>query len=72
MTLLNPKKTSFDQVDAPSAELLKKTIDFFEKKGKNSLKNDDHERRWYDDFLAFQKQEKLFANFLTPAQYGNG
>ncbi|MCB0282229.1 MAG: acyl-CoA dehydrogenase [Calditrichaeota bacterium] len=72
MTLLNPKKTTFDQVDAPSAELLKKTIDFFEKKGKNSLKNDDHERRWYDDFLAFQKQEKLFANFLTPAQYGNG
>lgn len=47
-----------------------KTIDFFERKGLDKIKEDDRSFKWYDDFLAFQKQEKLFATLLTPSAYG--
>ena len=48
-----------------------KTIEFFERKGKRNLKEDDRERVWYADFLDFQREERLFANLLTPAGYGD-
>lgn len=48
-----------------------KTIDFFENKGKQKLKEDDHERVWYSDFLEFIKKEKIFATLLTPSGYGD-
>ena len=69
--LLNPKTESYEQLDENSRKLVKKTIHFFESKGKKKLKEDDHERVWYADFLEFSKKEKLFATFLTPAQYGS-
>jgi len=70
--LINPKKDSFDHLDKSSRELIKKTIQFFEKRGKTKLKEDDHERTWYADFLNFVKKEKLFATFLThqPGETG--
>jgi len=68
--ILNPKHESYVHLDETSRALLKKTIAFFEERGKAKLKEDDHERTWYADFLAFEKQEKLFATFLTPPQYG--
>lgn len=68
--LLNPKIEGYDHLDPVSRELARKTISFFEKKGKAKLKEDDHERIWYEDFLTFSKEEKLFATFLTPEQYG--
>jgi acyl-CoA dehydrogenase len=71
MILLNPKKTNLDHLDHFSAELLKKTIAFFENKGLKKIKEDDHERNWYEDFLEFVKEEKLFAMFLTPSEFGN-
>ncbi|PID43407.1 MAG: acyl-CoA dehydrogenase [Gammaproteobacteria bacterium] len=49
---------------------MKKTIAFFEERGKAKLKEDDHERTWYADFLEFQKKEKLFSTLLTPEGYG--
>ena len=48
-----------------------KTIEFFEQKGKRRLKEDDRERVWYADFLAFQKEERLFSTLLTPSDYGD-
>ncbi|MGB3210643.1 MAG: acyl-CoA dehydrogenase [Desulforhopalus sp.] len=68
--LLNPKTESYDHLDESSRGLVRKTIDFFEQKGKAKLKDDDHERVWYSDFLEFSKKEKLFATFLTSAEYG--
>jgi len=68
--LFNPKRASFDHLDARSREIMQKTIDFFETKGKRKLKEDDHERVWYDDFLQFVKKEKIFFDLLTPAPYG--
>lgn len=70
--LLNPKTANFSDLDGPSRRLVRKTIEFFEQKGKTKLKEDDHERVWYADFLEFSKKEKLFATFLTHQGYGAG
>lgn len=71
MLLLNPKKFKSGCPDARSREMMEKTIQFFESRGKKKLKQDDHERVWYADFLAFQKKEKIFATLMTPASYGD-
>ena len=70
--LLHPKSETFEHLDPQSREIMKKTVAFFENKGKEKLKHDDHERVWYADFLEFVKTEKVFATLLTPAQYGGG
>jgi acyl-CoA dehydrogenase len=70
MILLNPKKYAPKHLDAASKEIMADTIAFFEAKGKKKLKKDDHERVWYEDFLNFVKEKKIFARLLTPAPYG--
>jgi len=70
--LLHPKNETFEHLDPRSREIMLKTVAFFENKGKNKLKHDDHERVWYADFLEFVKQEKVFATLLTPAPCGDG
>jgi len=70
--LLNPKKRDRKYSDQRSEEIMKKTIAFFEGKGKRKLKEDDHARIWYADFLEFIKNEKIFYSLLTPSKYGNG
>ncbi len=72
MDLLNPTQDRFDHLDPTSRELMRETIRFFENKGKAKLKEDDHERRWYADFLEFQAKHKLFATLLTPAEQADG
>jgi len=71
MILLNPKKEKFEYLDEHTRNLLKKTISFFENKGLQKIKEDDHERLWYSDFLEYVKNEKIFATFLTPTGYGD-
>ncbi|MFC1849136.1 acyl-CoA dehydrogenase, partial [candidate division CSSED10-310 bacterium] len=70
MILFNPHQHTREYVDARSKEIMLKTIDFFEKKGKKKLKEDDHERVWYSDFLEFVKKEKVFATLLTTSEFG--
>jgi acyl-CoA dehydrogenase len=70
MILLNPKQHQRYYPDKRSREIMLHTIDFFEQKGKRKLKEDDHNRTWYADFLEFQKGERAFATLLTPAGYG--
>ena len=70
--LLNPKNQTFEHLDPRSREIMLKTVAFFENKGKQKLKHDDHERVWYADFLEFIKAEKVFATLLTPTPYGDG
>ncbi|EKD38380.1 MAG: Acyl-CoA dehydrogenase protein [uncultured bacterium] len=69
MQLFNPKKYERLHADAKSRELVEKTIGFFEKKGLKKIKADDQAMVWYDDFLTFIKEEKIFAGFLTPEKY---
>ncbi len=70
MILLDPKDHRRHYPDEASREIMLKTIEFFENKGKAALKRDDREQTWYADFLEFVKEEKLFATTLTPAGYG--
>ncbi len=70
--LLNPKTNSYDHLDARSQEIMKKTIDFFEAKGKAKLKRDHYDRVWYDDFLDFVKENRIFATLLTPTACAEG
>jgi acyl-CoA dehydrogenase len=68
--LLNPKKHDRYYPDERSREIMLKTIEFFENKGKAKIKEDDHKRVWYSDFIEFQKENKIFAQLLTPEPYG--
>ena len=70
MILLNPSNHNRYYPDQRSKEIMRKTIAFFEGKGKQKLKADDHHQVWYADFIEFQKQEQIFADLLTPPGYG--
>ncbi len=70
MILLDPKHHDRKYADERSREVMRKTIAFFEQKGKRRLKEDDRERVWYSDFLEFVKTNRIFATLLTPAGYG--
>ena len=67
--LFNPKSARFDHLDETSRDMMRKTIAFFETKGKQKLKQDHFDRVWYDDFLDFVKQHKLFSTLLTPPEF---
>jgi len=71
MILLNPKKHNREYPDERSREIMLKTIEFFENKGKKKIKEDDQNKVWYSDFLEFVKKEKIFATLLTPSDYGD-
>ncbi len=70
MILLNPKNRNRPYRDQKSRELMEKTIEFFENKGKKKLKEDDRNRVWYEDFLQFIKENEIFYQLLTPEEYG--
>lgn len=72
MLLLNPNTNVRQYPDERSREIILKTIEFFENKGKVKLKEDDHERLWYDDLLEFVKENKIFSQLITPQKYANG
>ena len=72
MILLNPKTEKFAQLDPRSREIMEKTIDFFENKGKAELKKDYFDRVWYADFLKFVADNRIFADLLTPADQAQG
>jgi acyl-CoA dehydrogenase len=71
MVLLNPKKLVRKYSDEKSREIMRKTVDFFEQKGLKSVKEDDHKKVWYREYLDFIKENKIFATLLTPAKYSN-
>ena len=68
--LLNPRKLAREYPDERTREVMQKTVEFFEDKGKKRLLADYYGQEWYSDFLEFVAREKIFATMLTPA--GNG
>jgi acyl-CoA dehydrogenase len=70
--LFNPHSYEAAEFDDPTRRALRATIDFFESRGKETLKEHDHERTWYADFLEFVRRERIFATLLTPAAEGGG
>jgi acyl-CoA dehydrogenase len=69
MILFNPKTAAFDHLDDASRKIMEKTIAYFETRGKKRLKDDFHQRVWYQDFLDFVKENQIFATLLTPQKY---
>src|SRR6185503_8034128 len=70
--LFNPRLYDPADFDEATRRALLATIDFFESRGKVRLKEHDHERTWYADFLEFVKRERIFATLLTPAAEAAG
>jgi acyl-CoA dehydrogenase len=67
--LLNPKTEKYEYLDERSREIMLKTIEFFETKGKEKCKEDLRGRVWQQDFFDFIKDNRVFADLLTPANY---
>ncbi|GAB4169448.1 MAG: acyl-CoA dehydrogenase [Geothermobacteraceae bacterium] len=72
MLLFHPRQNPCDLDDSHFHSLVAKTIDFFETRGLKKIKQDDQEMVWYEDFLAFVKENGIFADLLTPQAYGAG
>jgi acyl-CoA dehydrogenase len=70
--LLNPHTFEGEHLGPEARRLMRATIAWFETRGKQALKEADHERTFYRDFLGFQAGERLFAKLLTPAAEGGG
>ncbi|MCP3986596.1 MAG: acyl-CoA dehydrogenase [bacterium] len=70
MILLDPKNLDRAYPDERSSEIMRKTVDFFESKGKQKLLEDFYDRPWYADFLEFVRKERIFASMCTPAGEG--
>ncbi|MCP5058857.1 MAG: acyl-CoA dehydrogenase [bacterium] len=68
--LLDPKNLERAYPDERSAEIMRKTVEFFEAKGKQKLLEDYYDRPWYADFLEFVRKERIFASMCTPAGEG--
>ena len=70
MILLDPKNHDRPYPDSRSSEIMRKTIEFFEDKGKAKLLEDYYGRQWYADFLEFVGNERIFASMCTPSGEG--
>ncbi|WP_059015474.1 acyl-CoA dehydrogenase family protein [Mycobacterium sp. M26] len=70
--LFNPNTNDFSQFDPETRRQLRALVDWFESRGKVKLLQDDLDATWVSDFLDFIKQERIFATFLTPSEYGIG
>ncbi len=71
MLILHPLETDYSYLDKESEEIMQSTIAWFEAKGKHKLTDDDRNFVWYADFLAFVKENKIFAKLMTPTGYGS-
>jgi acyl-CoA dehydrogenase len=71
MILLNPSKHQRPYADDRSRQVIRKTIEFFESRGKQRALDAYHAKEWYDDFLQFVKREHIFATMCTPAGEGD-
>ncbi|MDM8516454.1 acyl-CoA dehydrogenase family protein [Desulfobacterales bacterium HSG16] len=67
--LFNPKTEDFKHLDEGSRAIMKKTVEYFETKGKAQLIDEEHARVWYAGFIDFLKENKVFSTLLTPSEY---
>ncbi len=70
MRLFHPADPTRPGFDPETNDLLRKTVAFFEKKGKAAMKDEDHRAVWVADFLDFFKESQILYKFLTPSPYG--
>ncbi|MCV7215047.1 acyl-CoA dehydrogenase [Mycobacterium crocinum] len=70
--LFNPNTYDPRQFDPETRRQLTALIGWFEERGKARLLQEDHDAVWVSDFLDFIGQERIFATFLTPSEFGLG
>ncbi len=70
--LFNPHTYDPSHFDDATRRMLRATIDWFERRGKETLLKSYRECVWYADFLEFVAKERLFAKMGTPAREANG
>ncbi|MFN8032826.1 MAG: acyl-CoA dehydrogenase family protein [Mycobacterium sp.] len=70
--MFNPNTYDPQQFDPETRRQLRALIDWFEARGKARLLQDDLDATWVSDFLEFIGKERIFATFLTPAEFGLG
>src|SRR2546421_12982579 len=44
----------------------RRLIEFFEAKGIRALKQEDRAEQWYEDWLSYQNEHRIYASLLTP------
>ena len=72
MLLLNPKNyQERNYPDERSKEIMLKTIQWFENKGHNKMKEDFMSPEFTYDFAEFIKEEGIFETLFLPKGYGD-
>ena len=46
--------------------LTRKIVEFFERKGVPTIKEEDRIEHWYEDWLTFQAENRIYASLLAP------
>lgn len=44
-------------------------VEFFERKGLAAIRDEDQRAQWYDDWLKFQAEHRLYAQLISPRQF---
>jgi acyl-CoA dehydrogenase len=44
-------------------------VEFFEAKGLGALKDEDQREQWYEDWVSYQAEHRLYAGLLSPERY---
>jgi acyl-CoA dehydrogenase len=52
-----------------SEPAIRTLAEFFEAKGLRALKEEDRNQQWYEDWIAYQAEHRLYARVLSPKQY---
>lgn len=68
--LLNPNAYDVRHADLETREIMLKTIDFFENKGLQSIREDNKLYKWQEDWMKYQGDNGIFAKLLTAQGYG--
>jgi acyl-CoA dehydrogenase len=70
--IFNPDTWSAPYLEPEDERRLKSLIEWFEARGKETLKDHDREHVWYQDFIDAQADLGIFRDFITPARDGGG
>lgn len=70
--IFNPGTWTAPYLDPADEARLKALIEWFEDRGKQTLKDHDRDHVWYSDFLEKQAELGIFETFLTPRRDSGG
>lgn len=70
--IFNPTTYDAAEFDEATRRVLLATIEWFEKRGKKRLTEEDLAAEWYAEFIDFLRRERVFATLLTPTRNADG